>query len=137
MTRSIQLHPLSVLVGLGIAVLALVTMGQSADIAHTRVAVVSPVLGPAHPRDFIEILEGAPYTVPAGRLFVVTALGRSATGGVNVSLFIDGVQKANVVINPHSMNAFPAGLAVPPGKVIEVTSDLSQSGQVWGYLVDE
>ena len=39
----IQLHPLSLPVGLGIAVLAFVTMGQSSDCALTPVAVVNPV----------------------------------------------------------------------------------------------
>ena len=57
MTRSIQLHPFSVLVGLGIAVMAFVTMAQSADLQGTQnVAVVNPVQIAPHPRHMVQIL---------------------------------------------------------------------------------
>jgi hypothetical protein len=32
-----------------------------------------------HPRDFDQIEEGIPYTVPAGKLFMLTALGSSGS----------------------------------------------------------
>ncbi len=65
MLRTIQLHPLSVLVGIGFALLGLVAMGQMPAANRPAVQHASMYLQVAHPRDWVVIEEGVPYTVPA------------------------------------------------------------------------
>ena len=66
MNRTVQLHPFSVLVGLGIAVLAFVTMAQSGDLQGTQnVAVVGSVQVAPHPRDMVS-LDSSTMAVPTG-----------------------------------------------------------------------
>ena len=64
--RKIQIHPVSLLAGVGLASIAFVTMGQK----QVPSAVVLPLSGveeSVRPSDYVRIAEGTPYQVPAGK----------------------------------------------------------------------
>lgn len=95
------------------------------------------------PRDFVQIQQGQPYTVPSGRIFVPTAVGLNqwnGAGTINVGLFINGVPQVMtsvlVASEESSMVAVPAGLSAGPGSVVEPNA-IAGSGltvRCWGYL---
>lgn len=148
--RTIELHPVSLLVGLAVAGLAFLAMSQ---------APVAPVpartpLFAAHPRDFVQIEEGTPFVVPAGKLFVPTAFGTQPPTFVSqtyelLSLSVDGVTQFSSwkallgssfdpVGNGSSMRGLPNGFAVQPGALVEVrdANATVRDSRVWGYLAD-
>ena len=147
-TRSIQLQPTSLLLGLAVGVLALVAMGQKPQNIRELVRVE---YGP-HPRDMVQIKEGAPFVVPAGRVFILTALG--ARGGVNgeAALRADGKDEifaANMtyastgsmagVGNATSMKLVPPGFTACAGTTLEAmygSSLFTDDARAWGYLAD-
>jgi len=138
-----SLHVPSLVIGVLVATVVLMSMGQS-----------SPVLGPPrieygpHPRDMVQIKEGTSYTVPVGRIFVLTGLGtsfmttnfatlaelrvngqREVCGGIGFSTASSGTASGSVP-------GVPMGFTVPAGAVIDVdelTPNLS-NGRAWGYL---
>ena len=72
--KTITLHPGSALAGAALVVLAGVLSAQQVVPRFFGVVVKGPVeahVAP-HPRDFVHVREGTPYTVPAGKLFVPT-----------------------------------------------------------------
>ncbi len=147
--KPIQLHPGSVLAGVGVALLAFVVMGQQvvstgqAPLAGLDPELTRPPAFAVHPRDFVQIKEGTPYTVPAGKLFVLTALGNTVAE-MHTELFVNGVAEAESsnaqsTGNAVSMKRVPRGFAVAAGSVITLTSLWSapDDGRAWGYLADE
>ena len=90
--RSIQLHPMSLFAGAGVAVLALVAMGQQQlpnyELRFPQ-AVRSPVFQ-IHPRDWVQIKEGTPFVVPAGRVLAITGLGGRSTSPRFAELRVNG-----------------------------------------------
>src|SRR5437870_230155 len=116
-----QIHVPSALAGVALASAILLSMSQSAPVGPPRIE-----YGP-NPRDMVQIREGTPYTVPSGRLLVVTGLGSSlVTNLVPVSLTIGGHVEATTVMQncggteARSVVALAAGLTVPAGAVVEV-----------------
>ena len=85
MNRSISLHPLSLVVGIGFGVLALLSMSQMPAL-NARGVNIEYV---PHPRDMVVIKGGAPYTVPEGKIFVLTGLG--ATQSATTRLIVNNV----------------------------------------------
>jgi hypothetical protein len=77
------------------------------------------------PANMVQIKEGTPYAVPAGRTFVLTALG--TFGSCTCTLFVDGNTEA---VTTGLIAAMPAGLAVPPASTITVLAHSSCPGQV-------
>ena len=85
--------------------------------------------------------EEGPYTVPAGRLFVLTALGglgqASSTLSTRCELSVDGQLEA------HGRNQSNAGSLVvemPPGFTVQAGSVITLEantnlGRAWGYLI--
>jgi hypothetical protein len=143
--KTITLHPTSLLVGVALAILGLVTMGQklvptAPDIV--RVAVVGPVDVPPLPSDYVEILEGAPFVVPVGQLLFVTALGTDTTGGLPTWMEIDGsrvitVDRWEETIG-SSMQPVPAGLVAQSGSVVEIFNIFGNpTSRAWGYLAPD
>ena len=72
--RTIQLHPGSLIAGIGVAAIAFLAMsqqiapnGQTPPRAELDPVLTRPPAFAVHPRDFVQVKEGAPYTVPAGR----------------------------------------------------------------------
>lgn len=108
-----------------------------------RVAVVNPLQVQGIPRaqDMIQIKEGQPYPVPAGKVLVITALGTK--GGSNTSeLDINGVNEVRINTNVNAssfatMFHLPPGLTAKSGDIVEPSTGSSMNGRAWGYLVDE
>jgi len=94
-----------------------------------------------HPRDYVEISVGNPFTVPTGKIFVLTALGRSVTSpstGTS-TITINGVQKGVIYTSinlPHepSVQPWPVSIFAVAGDVVDTPSN---GGIGFGYLVDE
>ena len=148
--RTIQLHPFSLLTGGAVAALAFVTMAQSVPgsihaLPNPQCQEFLVEYGP-HPRDYVQLEEAVPHTVPQGKVLVFTALGGSDTSGSTVRLFFDGVQHIETSTagwnsgggygNATSMKHLPPGLSARAGTVITFDSGSSVTGVAWGYLVD-
>lgn len=134
---------LAMTVGLGLVIL--VSLGQ-ATITPTPLLRFEYV---PHPRDMIQIKEGTPYTVPADKIFVVTAMGgnRDVFGDNQFSLQVNGQPELEYGSGSSGGDPVPAtsvqpvaqGFTVAAGSVIAVVgADLSSpDGRVWGYLADD
>ncbi|MCY3002589.1 MAG: hypothetical protein NTV21_12375 [Planctomycetota bacterium] len=154
--KPITLHPSSLLVGVGLTAIAFVSMAQSPQLAVPTLARPSPQ-ALVRPQDMVRIREGTPFTVPANKWFVVTALGTRApaaysTGSASVELRVNGVAEmkafagmmsdslgGDAIGNGTSMREVPRGFSVPSGSVIEVLDLATFSpvdAEVWGYLAD-
>jgi hypothetical protein len=149
--RTIQLHPLSLLTGSALALLAFVVMGQKvmpASPETLRVAVVSPIEVEPHPRDYVRIAGGIPYVVPQGKVLVLTAVGAEKfIGSPCMFVWIDGNQELGVSADvpeggAASIKPIPLGLAASENSVVEIrygTGGNSTSvgfPRAWGYLAD-
>ena len=127
-------HVPSLVIGVLAATVVLMSMGQS-----------SPVLGPPrieygpHPRDMVQIKEGTPYTVPVGRIFVLTGLGSTLTASgltffkVNGEDLLIGGWSGGVGGQTATVAPIPMGCTVAGGSVISLVSGAGQ-GRAWGYL---
>jgi hypothetical protein len=140
MPRTIQLHPLSLLAGVGFALLSLVAMGQVPTAKRPAASHDSGLLQVAHPRYWIIVEEGAPFTVPPGKILVLTGLGlRTASPSSTSELKIDGVLMASASGqqdngNGASVKVLAVGLSAKANSLVEV-SGTSSIGRAWGYLV--
>ena len=94
----------------------------------------------AHPRDFVAIEEGTPFTVPDGKLLVIRQLGLAYGGGSNttVRLYVDGAWKVSAPGHAwvHENEPFEPGYVVQPGSVVEVIHQEAHKAIALGYLVD-
>lgn len=132
--KTFHFHPASLLTGLalGAGVLLLTSQVSTVTFPNARVEV-----GP-HPRDMVQIHEGQPFTVPPGKLFVLTALGQYGAPATTVMRVNGALAFQNFSAVTAPMSAIPTGFTLPPGSVIEV-DDLNtpvQTGQAWGYLAE-
>ncbi|MFN0009307.1 MAG: hypothetical protein ACKVXR_15495 [Planctomycetota bacterium] len=139
MARSIKVHPLSLAVGLVLGGICLLSMSQA-------VVAISPlrIEYAPHPRDMVQIRGGTPYTVPAGRVFVLTAIGGNNLGPYDPRLLINGLSEVIASSTPTddtaSMKAVPPGLTAAAGSVVElqdVQGGSSQNYRAWGYLAPQ
>ena len=149
----ITVHPSSTLLGaLALATVLIVAGAMQAPTASGHRAVQSPVMdlgltidGSVHvegiprPEEMMRIEEGTPFTVPAGKALVLTALG-SAQGGSMTTLLVDGVAEFEKAMTtsptPGSMMFVPAGFRIDAGSVVTVSTGFPADGRAWGYLVD-
>lgn len=148
MPRTIHLHPLSLFLGAGFALLALVAMAQAPAAKRPATAHDSGLLQVAHPRDWVVIEEGVPFTVPTGRLLVLTAVGSThettPSSSDRARLMFDGKPQLEGPIyfyggqESGSVRGIPVGLRAGPGAVVVVDQALPgfQDARAWGYLVD-
>lgn len=136
-----RFHLASALSGLGVAGLVLLLTSQS---SLTVGSVQARVEYMPHPRDCVQIREGTPYTVPAGKIFSLTALGGVAGGGCfSATLKVNGQVEAGSFMNVGCGSATtsawvattPLGMTVPAGSTIEPV--LSGNGRAWGYLAED
>ena len=97
------------------------------------------VVGIPEPRNMVVIAEGAPFTVPLGRLFVLTGLGKAGEGGPLISFTVDGQEELTVRMESTSgrvsIRAVPPGLSMASGSVAAVTGG-GGDARAWGYLID-
>jgi len=139
--KNLNLHPMSALVGAGVVLLAGVLSAQ--HVANRFVAVrvletpsleVSP-----HARDAVRVSEGAPFTVPAGRILVVTALGTENYPNDDVGFSINGatVMAGEANSSTGGICRIPFGLTAVGGDAVDVWDTAgSPTGFLLGYLVD-
>lgn len=131
-----KLHLPSVLLTVGVLGLVALTSSQSPLLPTGYRIEYLP-----HPRDYVQITSGTPYTVPSGKLFVLTALG--AINGVSgpTALVVDGTVQATVPSQAANPVCYPAtaasGLTVAAGGVIEVSVGSPGSSRAWGYLASQ
>lgn len=144
--KTIRLHPVSLLVGLAGGVGALLLMSQS---PLTTLPTGRVEVGP-HPRDMVHIDEGSTFTVPTGKYFVLTGLGRVEQPGFAV-LRVNGQNEVSSYVNYGSNGAYwsssqnsttvvpaPQGFTAQWGATIEVMTPgvPPHDGRAWGYLAD-
>jgi hypothetical protein len=145
MHRVYQVQPLSLILGITFSILCFVTMGQASVNSNPLVVQYMP-----HPREMVQIGGLNTYTVPTGKLFVLTGLGTSRTGigGTNigqVSLRVNGLRSVSALAtleegNGASMKSIPMGLALGPGSVLDVVDQNDQLDATffaWGYLAKQ
>jgi hypothetical protein len=139
-----KLHFLSAVVGFVIAGLLALTTSQASPPPATLNPASIRIEYMPHPRDMVQIKEGAPYTVLAGKIFVATALGRYDSNETTpVSLSVDGLTTLLVTTNSTADSRgvldIPRGFTVPAGSVVEPFDAIPsvQRGVVWGYLAGQ
>ena len=132
-----KLSPISILVGALLAAVVFLSMAQTTVGTPARVEYL------AHPRDMVQIQEGTPYVVPAGKLFALTSLGVT-TQGPTCHLHVNGQAEVVAYVGaPYAggtnMVAMPSGFTVQPGATIDVITIGSSTGyaRAWGYLVNQ
>lgn len=135
----------------------------TAALAAAVAAIVSPLLQsvPAdrdvqavldtsqpHPRDFVRIQQGTPFTVPAGRILVVTGMGFATSPGFasyTLAIEIDGVAVlteyhwahlgSSGAVNGPSLTTLPQGVVAAEAQVVTAASTLTDC-VLLGYLAD-
>lgn len=108
----------------------------------------SPSANPIYPRieysprasDVVELRQGTSFTVPQGKVLVVTSIGRTTFGGGVIGVTVDGVLEISADLSfggySASVGPVPQGFAVPAGSVVLVTNTQGINGVAWGYLAD-
>ena len=138
--RTIQLHPLSVFAGIGIAALAFVAMAQTPQAIDPELRrQPQPAIAA---RDMVQIRGGTSFVVPVGKLFVLTAMGDADGQPYAVYFRVNGqfeaMASANAGIgNGMSMKQSPLGCTAQAGSMLTVEdSNSTTSARAWGYLAD-
>lgn len=140
--RTLQLHPASLLCGIGLACLAMICMGQTPQAPAPTLASRSQPLPMIQARDFVQIRQGQPYTVPTGKILVITALGNEVDNTAGI-LQVNGVTRLRTFFanggTGSSVVEVPRGLTMVAGEVVEVLSNGTQYpfSVAWGFLGDE
>ncbi|HIF42241.1 MAG TPA: hypothetical protein EYQ74_14245, partial [Planctomycetes bacterium] len=80
---NITIHPFSALAGMALLGLVWVTAGAMPLQGSSSTRDVSAIenVNEPHPRDYVQIFEGAPYTVPQGKLLVIKQVGNVRPAG--------------------------------------------------------
>ncbi len=151
--KTIQIHPMSALLGAGL--LALVSFAAQRSVTplgsfHGPPVPVEitamPEIGGQYPgydpRNAVVIREEAgPYTVPAGKRLVLTALGTPAVdNGSGVVLRINGTNEVSAAFYVGTaaltVQALPTGLTAVSLSTVEVFGT-PVNDRAWGYLIDD
>lgn len=119
---------------LTLAVVGLMSMSQVLPAGQHVIVNYGP-----HPRDMVQIRQGAPYSVPAGKRLVITGLGLTDNLGYSL-LLVNGQQEATVYTScsnggGSTINALPSGLTAAAGSIVEASGG-SGNARAWGYLAD-
>jgi len=140
MNSSIRMSVVSATLGALLAGAVFVSMAQTTVGTPTRIQYIP------HPRDMVQIASGVPYTVPAGKIFALTALGRVGSSASNQAfLRVNGVVQAagdRTANDSVGMEHVSPGFSAPAGSVLEVTwsngvADPYLEQRAWGYLVNQ
>jgi hypothetical protein len=141
MNRSISLHPLSLVLGVVFAGICFLSMSQVWPAGQHVIVGYGP-----EPRDMVQIHEGTSYTVPAGRLFVLTGLGSGNFCTSPCALAVNGIHEASIgqsynsgLFTGQSVQAVPPGFTAAPGSIIDVTDGCASAddARAWGYLAPQ
>ena len=129
-----RLHPVSLLAGAALFASILALSSAAPQMSLGSPGIISHDI--AHPRNFVEIQEGSPYTVPTARLFVVTHVGGADRVSGDGKLLVDGVQICETYLAGETNSVGSIGrYVVQPGSTIEPIASNSQ-GRVWGFLTE-
>jgi hypothetical protein len=135
---NITIHPFSALIGAAIVCLTMLTVGAVTVQGTSSTRDVSAIenVNEPHPRDFVRIDEGVPFTTPAGKLFHLTSLGGTVVSDWFYICTFDGVVVVTARANGKCSAALlPPGFVASAGTVVALPN--SQNGAVaTGYLVD-
>ena len=124
----------------------LFAQGQS-PMSVVRVSLVGSVplemRVPGQPRakDIVRIQEGAPYTVPPGKILVMTGMGRNSGSASSWVIRADGVSTWRDKLltqsgaSSYSLPIPSPGITATEGQAVAVVFD-GQSGVLLGYLED-
>ena len=142
MNRSLSLHPLSLVLGAVFAGICFVSMSQVWPAGHHVLVSYGP-----NPRDYVQIQGVAPYTVPPGKVFVLTALGATAslTNMCPVTLSVNNgadSMSLNAITTADTgpMKGVPSGFTVPAGASITLSAvgcNVDSMLRAWGYLAPQ
>ena len=101
-----------------------------------------------HPRDFVRIQQGADFTVPAGRILVISAMAFADNPGANAfyqTIEVNGTpilseyghhgSHYSAETHDQKITAIPHGVAIPAGDVVRATSNRDDC-VLLGHLVD-
>ncbi|GJM22523.1 MAG: hypothetical protein DHS20C15_24380 [Planctomycetota bacterium] len=110
------------------------------------------IAGIPAPSQMHRVVEGSPFTVPAGKLFVVTGLGSTgytlqATSSKRVQAFVNGTPALAALMTDWAgggsyagggpaIPAVPPGFVVAEGETVSVEDPSIDAGVVLGYLAD-
>ena len=133
----ITLQPLSLLVGAGLLGIMLITTGAFTPqgTASARDVSATEIVGTFNPRTVVRIVEGSPYTVPAGKLLVLTAIFCPIYNSDRLNLNINGTPELTWSVS--TPKTIPPGFVVNSGSIVEpYMSDPFYVGHCNGYLVD-
>ena len=134
---SLRSNAALVAAGLSVGVGAMMLMSQSAVYQRPAFEYIPS------PQRFVQIRVGTPYVVPAGRQFVLTALGAAENPYSSTSRVYLNVNGAREVTSTGdwsndglSLLAVPNGFTVESGATITLTTDGPPNvpGRAWGYL---
>jgi hypothetical protein len=143
MNKVLRFHPSSVLFGVGVAALVLLTTSQLTPIPPEKISRVQYF---ARPQDMIQIREGTAFEVPAGKVLVVTALG-GFSYFTEVRLSVDG-ETVFRGASSGGVGPLTGTTPIPSGASVVVSSenyptDLPSGypfpvaqARAWGYLDD-
>jgi hypothetical protein len=147
MPRTLRPLALAAIVGsaLTLAVVGLMSMTQVLPAGQHVIVGYGP-----SPRDMVQIKEGTPYTVPNGKLFLLTGLGTGGDtfgGPWSTSLLVNGQTKEASVLSTYSGSgtfysssgivAMPPGFTATAGTVLEAVGGINGlDARAWGYLAD-
>jgi hypothetical protein len=115
------------------------------DVVNVRFQEPLDVHGILDPRAAVIVREGVPYTVPPGKLLVVTAIGPSeiplAGAGTPVRITVNGAVECELTMQPTystTVQPVPPGFTVAAGSIVEIAPTIGNGlvGRAWGYLVD-
>jgi hypothetical protein len=135
------IQPRFVGIGLGLAlgIACLAAMAPSTGTYHGKTVTYGP-----DPWNMVQIREGTPYVVPAGKLFVPTALGIGSTFNgaqpIFARLLADGQEVAGAYPSPGGaelpMKRVPIGLALAGGTTLTVEGGVTGAldARAWGYV---
>ena len=117
----LTLHPGSAIVGAVLIVVPFILMSAQAELHWPRqVPMPVSVQEMPDPHDMVVIREeDGPYTVPEGKLFVLTGLGCSSYSDDDARLLVDGVLELQV-----RRYAIPSVLQVPQGFTVTSGSSI-------------
>ena len=133
----LQLHPASLLAGAALfaSILALSSAAPQTVINGSPGVIQHDI---AHPRTFVEIKEGVPFTVRNNRLFVVTNLGWDRRGiSGDAVLLVNGSRV--VATGSSHPSVQPIGRFVcQPGDIVEAVDGSAGDdyARAWGFETD-
>lgn len=152
MNRSLSLHPVSLVLGIALCAICFFSMSQVAPLGQHPIAQHVVVGYGPDPRDYVQIREGTPFTVPPGKLFVLTGLGSAdalppgtpqfrlrVNGQVEVTTSTSNNESgvSSAVGDARSVVPVAPGFTAPEGSVIDVQDGSLGHGRAWGYLAPQ